>query len=641
MADGLSALDMNYLRKALEHAHHPTLSIVYVHLTGDTRFLTDERFKPVYEPIDGDPNGQISEEAKAELREAVATAMEKYAGGAELPPPPDRSTLKMMMDYVATEPIPDEYTDFLTLELPMDGVDKRMPGHGVHIDQTWAQDHKMIIIGAGMSGILAGIVFKQQGIPFEIIEKNPDLGGTWYDNTYPGCRVDSPNHIYSYSFEADHDWPSHFSTQEHLLAYFQKVADKYGIREYVRFNTEVTSVTWSDEDLTWTVSTKDKDGKEEQLVSRGVVSAVGQLNQPKYPEIKGIDTFKGPAFHSARWDHSVDLKGKRVGVIGTGASAFQFVPEIADTVGSMTVFQRTAGWVAPTPEYHDALTSEKLHVLKTVPFYQMWYRFFLFMSMGDGPLLYLAKDPEWNDYDYAPNELAADLRRQIEEYIAEQAGGDEQLRAAMTPDFQISGKRSLRDNGIWASTLKQDNVSLNTTDIQEINETGIITKDGTHHEFDVLIYGTGFKAQDFLTPMKVTGRNGRDLHEEWDGDARAYKGVTVKGYPNLYLMYGPNTNIVVNASIIFFSESEAHYMVELMKHMETNGVHAADVTPEAFDAYNQFIDAANAEMPWGYAQTNTWYRNEKGRVAQNWPLRLIDFWNQSREVKPDAYELLK
>lgn len=641
MADGQSGLDGAYLRKALEHAHHPTLAIVYVHLTGDTRFLTDERFKPVYEPILGDPNGNLAEEAKAELREAVAQAMEACAETGKLPEHPDRATLKTMMDYVATDTIPDEYTNFLTQELPLDGVDKRMPGFGITLDKTWRDDHKMIIIGAGMSGILAGIVFKSQGVPFEIIEKNPDLGGTWYDNTYPGCRVDSPNHIYSYSFEADHDWPHHFSTQEHLLSYFNQVADKYGIREFIRFNTEVTRATWSDASNTWTVTIKDKDGQIDELVSRGVVSAVGQLNQPKYPDIKGADSFAGPIFHSARWDHSVDLKGKRVGVIGTGASAFQFVPEIAPDVGSMTVFQRTAGWMAPTPEYHDPLTPEKLHLLKNLPFYQMWYRFFLFIAMGDAPLMYLAKDPEWNDYDYAPNEMGADLRRQIEAYIAEQAGGDETLRKALTPNFQISGKRSLRDNGIWAGTLKRENVSLNTTDIAEITEKGVITSDGVEHEFDVLIYGTGFKAQDFLFPMTIKGRHGQDLHEQWDGDARAYKGVTVPNFPNLYLMYGPNTNIVVNASIIFFSESEAHYMVELMKHMEKNGVHAADVTKEAHDAYNQFIDAVNAEMPWGYSEANTWYRNAKGRVAQNWPLRLIDFWNQSREVKPEAYELLK
>ena len=211
----------------------------------------------------------------------------------------------------------------------------------------------------------------------------------------------------------------------------------------------------------------------------------------------------------------------------------------------------------------------------------------------------------------------------------------------MTPNFQISGKRSLRDNGIWLGTLRQEHVTLETTNIREITATGITTNDGVHHEFDVLIYGTGFKAQDFLTPMTVKGMGGKDLHEMWDGDARAYKGVTVPDFPNLYLMYGPNTNIVVNASIIFFSESEAHYMTVLMKMMEEAGVHAANIRKETHDTYNQMIDAVNAEMPWGYAEANSWYRNKKGRVAQNWPLRLIDFWNQSRQEDPASYDWLK
>ena len=640
MADGAALTDTSYLREALNHAHHPTLSLVYLHLTGDDKFLKAP-YQPAYEAMGGDPNGGLSEAAKAEIREAVIEAVESFNASGSLANAPDKATLKAMMNYTATDTIPEEYFDFLSQELPVEGEDRRMPGFGIQLSPDWASDHKMIIIGAGMSGLLAGIVFRSKGIPFEIIEKNPDIGGTWYENTYPGCRVDSPNHIYSYSFEADHDWPHHFSTQQHIYDYFSKMADKYGLRAFIRFNTEVKTMAFDEDSQTWSVTIKPENGKEEVLTSRGVVSAVGQLNQPAYPDIKGRDTFKGPSFHSARWDHSVDLKGKRVGVIGTGASAFQFVPEIAGDVSEMTVFQRTAGWLAPTPEYHEALTPEKLYLLQKLPFYQIWYRFFLFIAMGDAPLAYLQKDPEWKDYDYAPNEAGAELRRQIEDYIREQTDGDQRLAEALVPNFQISGKRSLRDNGIWIGALKKDHVSLNTTGIREITETGVITEDGVAHAFDVIIYGTGFKAQDFLYPMSVKGMAGKDLHEMWDGDGRAYKGVTVPDFPNLYLMYGPNTNIVVNASIIFFSESEAHYMVELMKFMDNAGTHAVNVRKDAYDAYNQMIDAVNAEMPWGYAKANSWYRNAKGRVAQNWPLRLIDFWNQSREVKPEAYDVLK
>lgn len=640
MADGLGPIDIPYLQQALLHAHHPTLAIVYVHLTGDTRFIDDERFQPEYVPVLGDPNGSISEEAKAELREAFIQALVKYRKTGELPPAPDAALLKRMMDYCATDTIPDEYLDFVSLELPLDGEDKRMPGHGMQLDPDKSAQTKMVIIGAGMSGLLAGIVFKQHGIPFEIIEKNPELGGTWYENTYPGCRVDGPNHLYSYSFEADHAWPYHFSTQDLLLDYFKQVADKYDLRPHIRFNTEVKRAVFDEATKTWTVTVQPANGAEEQLASNGVVSAVGQLNRPNMPDIPGVGTFKGPSFHSAQWDHSVDLTGKCVGVIGTGASAFQFVPAIADQVGEMRVFQRTPGWLVPTPEYHEPVTSETQHLLDEVPFYQIWFRFFLFLTMADGPLEYLVKDPNFDRHDYAPNEAAAELREQIEAYIADQVPDDPALRDAVIPKFHISGKRSLRDNGVWIDALKRENVTLDTAGIAEITETGVRMTDGSQHEFDVLIYGTGFKASDFLFPMEVVGREGKNLHETWNGDARAYLGITVPDFPNFYIMYGPNTNIVVNASIIFFSECEANYILGLIKMMQDQGIQAADIKKGVFEQFNAEVDAANSQMPWGYSGANTWYRNKHGRIAQNWPFRLIDYWNNTRTPNPEDYEVV-
>lgn len=636
MADTQTGHDEARLRAALEHAHHPTLALVLVHLTGDTSFLT-ARYQPAYEAIGGDPNGGLSEEAKAELRDAVYKAMLDYWKTGKIVAKPDRATIKRMMDYCATQPIPDEYADFAMHELALDGRDKLRPGKGIEIDRKQAAAFKVLIIGAGMSGLCTGIALKEAGVPFEILEKNPDVGGTWYDNTYPGCRVDNPNHLYSYSFEADHAWPQHFSTQDQLLAYFQGVAKKHDLYKHIRFNTEVLGMDWNEDAGTWTVRTRMKEGKEERLTSNAVVSAVGQLNQPQLPDIPGLGSFKGPAFHSARWDHSVDLKGKRVGVIGTGCSAIQFVPEIAPEVGHLTVFQRTAGWLAPTPDYHEHITDGKHVLLADVPFYQVWYRFFLFIAMADGPLAYLVKDPAYDRLDYAPNAEAAKLREGIEQYIREQTAGRPDLTAALTPNFHISGKRSIRDNGVWAGALKRDNVTMETSPIEAINAGGTKMKDGRQLDFDVLIYGTGFKASDFLVPMEVRGIGGKSLHDTWGGDARAYLGLTLPGYPNFFIMYGPNTNIVVNGSIIFFSECEAHYIVGCVKMLQEQKAKALEVKQDVFDAFNTAIDAANAEMPWGYATANTWYRNKHGRVAQNWPYRLIDYWNMTRTPNAGDY----
>lgn len=637
MADTHHSNDEARLRAALEDAHHPTLALVLVHLTGDTRFLAP-RYQPAYEPVLGDPNGGLSQEAKAEIRDAVYNAMLAYWKTGKLAPTPDKATLKKMMDYCATQPIPDEYIPFVTQELALDGRENLKPGKGIKLDPEAAAAFKVLIIGAGMSGIVCAIALQEAGVPFEIIEKNPEVGGTWYDNTYPGCRVDNPNHLYSYSFEADHEWPQHFSTQDVLLDYFKGVAKKYGLYDRIRFNTEVLGAEWHEGSATWTVHTRTKDGREETLSSNAVVSAVGQLNQPKLPDIEGRDSFKGPAFHSARWDHSVDLAGKKVGVIGTGCSAVQFIPEIAPKCTHLTVFQRTAGWLAPTPEYHEPISEGKHFLLAEIPFYQVWFRFFLFLTMADGPLAFLAKDPEYNRQDYAPNAEAAKLREAIEAYLRDQAGGDETLARAITPDFHISGKRSIRDNGIWTQTLKRENVTLETAPIDQITPAGIRMEDGRALDFDVLIYGTGFRASDFLVPMKIRGEGGRELHEEWGGDARAYLGLTLPGYPNFFIMYGPNTNIVVNGSIIFFSECEANYIVGAVKMLQDQKAKAMDVRKDVFDRFNAEVDAANAQMPWGYATANTWYRNAHGRVAQNWPFRLIDYWNRTRRPNPADYE---
>jgi 4-hydroxyacetophenone monooxygenase len=467
------------------------------------------------------------------------------------------------------------------------------------------------------------------------------VGGTWFENTYPGCRVDSSNHIYSYSFEPNHHWPQHFSTQPILLDYFRGVADRYDLRGKIAFETEVETLDWDEPRALWKVTVKDKAGARRVIEANAVITAVGQLNRPRMPDIKGRDRFAGPAFHSARWQHDVDLTGKRVAVIGTGASAYQFVPEIAGKVGSLTIFQRTPPWGFPVPHYHEDVPDGMNWLMEHVPYYDKWYRFWMFWMVTDGLLPMVEADPGWNGPQTAVSAANLEFREMIAAAIAAQAPTRPDLVEKVVPTYPVGGKRSLLDNGVWMAALQRDNVSLVTDPIAEMTEAGIVTADGTARDFDVIIYGTGFHASKFLEPMKIRGRGGADLHATWDGDPRAYLGMTTPGFPNLFMIYGPNTNIVVNGSIIFFSECSVRYIVGCLKHLAETGARAMEPKREVHDAFNARVDAANGLMAWGAPQVSSWYKNEKGRVTQNWPFALVDYWRATLAPDPGDFRIEK
>ena len=382
------------LDQALAEAHLPALAAALVHLTGDASLVGRDRW-PMYDFFGDSRTAGYSPERQAELRARAKTAIEAHLAGAPMPQLSE-ATIRQMMDFVAGTEIPERYAPFLMEELQMAGHDSKRPDWSSPLLKAAAPKLPVVIVGAGMSGLLAGIRLQQAGIPFTIIEKNAEVGGTWFENSYPDCRVDNPSHLYSYSFEPNHDWPNHFSPQPVLLAYFQRVADKHGLRPHIRFETQVEACVFDEGRATWAVRIKHKDGRVETLEAKAVISAVGQLNQPRFPDIPGVGDFKGPAFHSARWRHDVDLKGKRVAVIGTGASAFQFVPEVAKEAAQLSVFQRTPPWLAPTPDYHNPTTAAERWLLEHVPFYEKWYRFWLFWMLTDGIYEAVKADPSWN-----------------------------------------------------------------------------------------------------------------------------------------------------------------------------------------------------------------------------------------------------
>jgi 4-hydroxyacetophenone monooxygenase len=628
------------LRAIVERAELAPLLPALAYATGDLSLLRDDlRPDPLLFVM---PDGGLTPAQVDAIRDVALDALIRFRdGGCHPAPVPSDDDVLRIMEFAVGGGDMAPYLPLLEEELAHRGEDRRAP--------TWhkadvAPDtrFRVAVIGAGVSGLLAGHRLTQAGVDFVIFEKNDDVGGTWFENQYPGCRVDNPNHNYSFSFAQRHDWPFHFSTQPVLHEYLRDCTDAFGLWNSIRFHTEVVSAVWSDAQLHWEVAVRTADGVEHTEVFDAVVSAVGQLNRPSYPTtIPGFGTFEGPAFHSARWDHSVDLAGKRVAVIGTGASAMQLIPEIAPLAGELLVFQRTPAWIGPTPEYHEPVSDELKWLYGHLPSYAEWNRFCIFWRLGDAAIAGVTVDPEWDGGGESVSMMNEFVRQMLLAYITAEFDGRPDLLEACTPRYPPGAKRMIRDNGVWARTLKRDNVRvLDGGGIEAITAKGIVTAGGIEEAVDVIIYGTGFTASKFLTPMTVRGREGVDLHEHWAGDARAYLGVTVPGFPNLFCLYGPNTNIVINGSIVYFSECGVRYILELLGLVLGTGHRAVDVRRDVHDRFNELVDAENRRMAWGVSTVNSWYKNEHGRVAQNWPFTLLEYWKRTRAPVRDEYALL-
>ena len=622
------------IHAAVAHVEMPPLLVAVAHLTGDHTILADDLAPDQLRLLEPDV-GQTPEQLERGRRLAADALIAHRDAGCPAPPPMGDAELRRLIEFLTGAAI-DEQLPLILEELALDGEDRRAPSWN-RADLAPDTPFRVVVIGAGMSGIVAGHRLQQAGVDFTIIEKDGDVGGTWFENIYPGCRVDVANHFYSFSFAQSADWPQYFSTQGVLLDYFRACAEEFGLRPHIRFSTEALSATFDEDTQQWSVRTRDADGVESVEVCDAVVSAVGQLNRPNFPDIAGQDDFAGPSFHSAEWDPGVELTGKRVAVIGTGASAAQLIPVVAEQADELLVFQRTPPWLIPTPNYHDDLPDGVRWVLRHVPDFARWDRLWIFWRTNEGLLPCACVDPEWPEGP-SVSMLNEFVRQMLQEYLREQFPEPE-LFEKVLPGYPPLAKRFVRDNGIWSRTFHRDDVRLICDRIESITKTGIRMADGTEHEFDVLIYGTGFQASKFLTPMQVTGRGGVDLHEQWDGNARAYLGVTVPGFPNLFLLYGPNTNIVVNGSIIYFSELEVRYLVEGIRLLLQTGHRAMDCRTDVHDAYNAAIDEANAAMAWGASDVNSWYKSPSGRVAQNWPYSLLDYWLRTRRPDPDDYLL--
>jgi 4-hydroxyacetophenone monooxygenase len=612
---------------ALEQVSIPTLLLSLVHITGDPRFVRD--FKPAGIFLN-EVQGFMSEEDKARARaEALPVITDYRDRGCPEPVPLPADLIKEMMHWAVCESVPDEYLPLLTEEMDLDGVDPRRPPP---LDPDRASEFPVVVVGCGESGILAGIRLKQANIPFTIVEKNSGPGGTWWENTYPGARVDVANHFYCYSFEPSNDWTHFFAEQPELQQYFTKVMDKHGLGDHVRWQTEVVAAEWVDEDGMWTVTVREPDEGMTTMRARALITAVGQLNRAYLPQFAGAADFHGPSFHSAQWDHSVDLTGKRVALIGAGASGFQIAPTIADDVARLTVFQRTAQWMFPNAMYHDTVGDGVRWAMDHLPYYGRWYRFLVLWPGSDKGLDAARVDPAYPNQQYAVSEINAVARLMFTDWITNQVDGDQDLLAKVLPDYPATGKRTLQDNGTWLRTLRRDDVDLVRSPIERITPDGVVTADGVTHDVDVIIYATGFRHTDVLWPMTITGRDGANLHTVWGRRPYAYLGITVPEFPNFFIVYGPGAHLAHGGSLIFNSELQMRYINRCLAHLVNGNIHSIEPTAAVAADWHQRTQAEIKQMVWSHpAIKHSYFKNADGEIHTVSPWRLNEYWAATRE----------
>lgn len=614
---------------ALEEVSIPTLLLSLVHLTGDPRYIREFKQAGVFL---NEVQGFMSEEDKARARALALPVIADYRDrGCPGPVPLSPELIGEMLDFTACEHVDDEYRPMVLEEMDLEDVDPRRPAA---LDPEATADFPVVVIGCGESGLLAGIRLKQANIPFTIIEKNAGPGGTWWENSYPGARVDVANHFYCYSFEPSNDWSHYFAEQPELRAYFETVLARHQLDDNVRWQTEVVKAEWIDADASWRVTMRDKDGTESAIRARAVITAVGQLNRPALPAIEGADTFEGPAFHSAAWDHSVDLTGKRVALIGAGASGFQIAPAIADRVEHLTVFQRTAQWMFPNPMYHDSVPDGVRWAMNHLPYYNRWYRFLILWPGADKGLEAARSDPAYthpDDPNYAVSEMNAMARLMFTDWITTQVGDDQELLGKVLPDYPATGKRTLQDNGTWLTTLRRDDVELVRTPIERITPHAVITADGVTHDVDVIVYATGFRATEVLYPMEITGRDGVNLRTAWGERPVGYLGITVPRFPNFFMLYGPGNHLAHGGSLIFNSELQMRYINSCLADIIENDWQTVEPTPDATEEWHRKHQAEINTMVWAHPSIeHSYFKNPDGEIHTVSPWRLPVYWNAVR-----------
>ncbi len=622
---------------ALEDVNIPALLASLVHMTGDPTWIRDD-ITLRFPPSAMDLQAGVPEDEQAGLRRRAVPVIAAYRDAGCEPHDLSPELVAEVMAFVGCRPVEGRLAGLFRDDLQLEGGDANAVTWGDEIPADVKAASPVVVIGCGMAGILAGIRLKQAGIPFTILEKNDGPGGTWWENRYPGARVDIGSHQYCYSFEPADHWTEYYCRQPELRAYFTAVVDKYGLREHCRFDTAVTSVHRDDQQSQWTVTTAHGDVTE-TLEARFVISGVGSLNTPKLPDIPGMDSFAGPAFHSARWPEDLDIRGKKFALVGAGASGFQIAPTVVDEVEHLSIFQRTAQWMFNNPLYHAPVPAGDRWAQRHLPYYSRWYRFvmsFAGIAMGMEP--YRIDPAHTDETSRSINEAHAVRAANLLSVITSALSDRPDLLEKVVPDYPAAGKRMLQDNGTWLRTLARPDVDYVRTGIDHIEADAIVTTDGTRYPADVICYATGFAHNDFLSALDIRGREGRSLREQWGDEPLAYLGITIAGFPNLFCVYGPGTNLAAGASLFYHTEFQVHYAMEAIRATLTSGTRAVEVTQEAYEHYGRLYRDEIDAMVWSHSSIrHSHYKNPNGKIYTLSPWSLDRYWEWTREVDKDHY----
>ena len=617
------------LKDGIANANIPALLMVLYQMTGEATWL-QEPFAPGRSPgLDDNDSGQLPDEVQTQIRTAAEEAIEAWLAGKPLAiERPSNLRLAEMLSVAMTEHVPEEYGDIVAA------------GMGYDLEPTAeaaiAADKTAIVIGGGVSGICAGIELGKLGIDYTLFEKNEDFGGTWFENRYPGCGVDTPSLTYTFSCRPN-DWSMYFPLRDEIEGYLLDTAREFGLYDKACFRTHVEEARWNTATDQWDVTITTPDGKRETHSADYLFSAVGILNIPKYPQIDGLDEFAGEVYHTSRWPAEADLSGKRVAVIGNGASGMQVAPAIADEVSRMTIFARSKQWAAPFPQFRKKVPEGVRYLMQVVPLYRAWLEQRLSWTFNDRVHGTLFRDPEWEHPERAVNEINDAHRRVFTRYVEEQLQDRPELIERVLPEYPPFAKRMLLDNG-WFRTIKKPHVDLIPEHLAKVEGNTLSTSSGETVEADVIILATGFQTTNVLGSYDIVGREGQLLRDHWGEDnASAYLGTLVPGFPNFFILLGPNVGSGHGGSMIRNIENQMHFAGQVVQCAEAQEASTVEVKETAYTDYSRRIDDAHDRLVWTHPGTENWYRNSQGRVVAITPWRNDAFWRMTRS--PDEADL--